>query len=77
MENVVFKIYDGGIGRENDVLAIWPDVEWDRNGNLQSYMHIGQHGGASPKLLTELPDATEEQAAPLKKELISIGYDIS
>ena len=32
------------------VIAIMPDIEADHRGNVQSYMHIGQHGAASPNL---------------------------
>ena len=35
------------------VIAIMPDIKADYRGNVQSYMHIGQHGAASPGLQTD------------------------
>ena len=41
------------------------------------YMHIGQHSAASYGLiLQETRLATEEEYAPLQKELEAIGYNL-
>ena len=44
---------------------------------IGSYMHIGQHSSASPDLLEELEDATPEEYAALRDELVSIGYTLN
>ena len=67
---VIFKVFKDG-----EVIALFPDDKWNAS-NITSYMRIGQHGGASPDLLTELKDATPQQYKELKQELIGIGYDI-
>lgn len=73
-DTVEFKIIEG------EIIAIFPGNIWsmDDDGNPQytSYMHVGQHGGCSPELLSELPTATPEQAEPLRLELVGIGYSI-
>ena len=66
-DKVVFKVFP-----EGDVIALFPNESY--GGYILSYMHVGQHRYASPELLTDLPDATEEQYAELKKELLNIGY---
>jgi hypothetical protein len=59
---------------EGEVIALFPDIEADNKGNVQSYMHVGQHGAASPDLLTDLPEATISEFFPLYKELVlSVG----
>lgn len=67
---VVFKKFP-----EGDVIALMPDDVCDLHGNITSYMHIGQHGAASPALLIELEDATAEEYEALKHELEThVGY---
>lgn len=61
---------------EDEVIALFPDIEWDHMGNIMSYMHYGQHGAAS-KSLMRLRYASEEQYKNLKQELESIGYVIT
>lgn len=38
---------------DRQVIAIMPDIVGDRWGNIQSYMHIGQHAAASPDLQSD------------------------
>lgn len=45
-----------------------------RQGYIESYMHVGQHGEACYELVRELPGATIKEYAPLLQELKSIGY---
>ena len=60
---------------ENDeVIALFPDIEWDTQGNITSYMHIGQHGGASKELLNDLLLAETNEYQELKEESETIGY---
>lgn len=65
---VIFKELEG------EVLAVFPEEICDSNGNINSYMHVGQHGACSPLLLEELHNATDY--TDLKEELESIGYKL-
>ena len=67
---VQFKKFEDG-----EVIALFPKEEWDLNGNIASYIHVGQHGGASRELLEDLEDATKEEYTELKNELEGIGYN--
>ena len=69
--SVHFRIFKDG-----DVIALFPDESWDFKGNIASYARIGQHSGASPELMDELPAATPEQYGELKAELEHIGYEL-
>lgn len=66
--DVVFRVFP-----EGDVIALFPG-EQAGHGLINSYMRLGQHGGASPKLVRELRHATRKEYAPLLAELKSIGY---
>lgn len=57
------------------ILAIFPDIPADMNGNLLDYMTIGQHGACCPKYAEKLDDATPDEYAPLLAELENIGYN--
>ena len=61
---VCYRVFDDG-----DVVALFPNLDADLNGNITSYQHIGQHGAASRDLLTELRAATETEHAELHAEL--------
>ena len=69
------KFHDG------DIIALFPNEKyapvlvWDSNGCITSYMHMGQHGGASTKLYSQLDDAQPHEYMELKKELETIGYN--
>lgn len=69
MINVKFKVFEDG-----EVIALFPDEAW-QPGAIASYQHIGQHGGASPELMTDLEDATLAEYKSLLAELESIGYE--
>lgn len=58
---------------EGDVIAVFPDTTWTDN-TVASYMHIGQHGGASLELMTSLPDAKDYK--DLFEELEESGYNL-
>ena len=70
-DKTIFRIY-----RDGDVIALFPQISASVSGELcGSYMHIGQHGGATPQLVinrTRL--AKPKEYAPLLKELRKIGY---
>jgi len=63
------KFHDGYI------IAIFPNEKWDLNDCITSYMHIGQHSGASKKLCNQLDNAQPHEYMELKKELETIGYN--
>lgn len=70
MTKVVFRKFKDG-----QVIALFPQEPWDYKGNIVSYMHIGQHGGASRSIVQDTKLATKEEYAPLLKELKKIGYN--
>lgn len=65
---------------DGDVIALFPKLfeSQDVHGNqfILSYMHIGQHGGASDDLIDDLSPATADEYSDLKAELTSIGYEL-
>jgi hypothetical protein len=65
---------------DGDVIALFPKLltGQDNQGNqfIMSYMHIGQHGGASDDLIDDLSPATADEYSNLKAELTSIGYEL-
>ena len=73
MTPVIFRTFRNG----GDVIALFPTVAHDPSGlYIQSYQHVGQHGAASPVLAVHhTRPATEAEAAPLRRELVRIGYD--
>jgi hypothetical protein len=66
--DVVFRVFP-----EGDVIALFPG-EGAGRGLINSYQHVGQHGGASPALIKELRKATRAEYASLLAELKQIGY---
>ena len=66
---VVFRKFPDG-----DVIALFPEIEWNHRGDFSSYLHIGQHGGASPALVQSTKPATPTEYADLLAELETIGY---
>ena len=65
--DVAFRVFP-----EGDVIALFPKQDEGR-GQIGSYQHLGQHGGADRSLL-RLKKATPSQYASLLAELKSIGY---
>jgi hypothetical protein len=61
---------------EGDLIALFPNEIADHQGNIMSYMRIGQHGAASPELVKELKRATPKQYKSLYNELVSLGYEL-
>ena len=59
---------------QGEVIALFPEIPADLSGNIESYMHTGQHGAASPSLSRSCPLATPQEYAPLAAELARIGY---
>ena len=69
---VVFRKWNNG-----DIIALFPMIQADNQGLLcTSYMHIGQHGGASYwRVIAQTVPATPAEYADLLVELKAIGYD--
>ena len=58
------------------IIALWPAVAADRNGNCNSYEHVGQHGGADYQgVIAKTLPATPKEYADLLAELKQIGYN--
>ena len=62
--------------QEGDIIALFPEIQADYAGNIQSYQHIGQHGAANRELLNDLEIAIESEYKDLYNELKVIGYDL-
>lgn len=69
---MIFRKYNDGT-----IIALFPYEPVDLAGHINSYMHIGQHGGADYEHTiknTSVP--TTKETLNLKYELESIGYNI-
>lgn len=65
---VIFRKFPDG-----DIIAIFPELPGDSSpSTCLSYMHIGQHSAADPRL--PIPLAIESEYAELMRELVRIGY---
>jgi hypothetical protein len=61
---------------DESVFAYFPEEDYDKVEQFKAcYAHVGQHSACHPKYLKQCKPATKEEAAPLLKELRSIGYD--
>jgi hypothetical protein len=71
---VIYRTFKTG----GDTIALFPCEPADSLGeNCQSYMHVGQHGAASPAIMRgSTRPATRNEIAPLAKELQRNGYDL-
>jgi hypothetical protein len=71
---VVFRRFPDG-----DVIALFPCLAaecldpWP----CQSYMHVGQHGAADPRIVHDTRPARPHEYAALKAELEQIGYRLA
>lgn len=63
---VIFRMYKG------ELAAYFPTLGWSRTGTITCYVHVGQHGEATPDWLWRGKRATPEQYADLLAELRSI-----
>ena len=70
---VIFRKFSDG-----DIIALMPELPGNYNPYMtcESYMHIGQHGGASVDLTNVTIPAKPEEYASLLSELESIGYNV-
>lgn len=68
---IIFRKFEDG-----EIIAFFPYEFWNvMKGEITSYMHIGQHGGASPELINELDTCSPKEYKDLLNELKSIGYE--
>lgn len=72
MTKVVFRKFKN----DGDVIALFPETFPDEKPYVMSYMHLGQHGQADPRLVDVTVLATEEEYTPLLQELKNLcGYE--
>lgn len=63
-------------GESTDVIAVFPEIQWDNLPSLACYEHYGQHGGCTADWVSACTrPATPEEYADLLAELKRIGYD--
>jgi len=71
---VIFRTYTGKDG--GDVIAILLDCDANP-GHVVCYQHVGQHGeGKYWHIMSATRPATEEERAPLFRELTQRGYQL-
>ena len=71
MTKVIFRKF-----RNGEVIALFPQEAATSDGwECMSYMHVGQHGSASPTIVHETKPAMWDEFVELLRELQSIGYD--
>ena len=70
---VIFRAWIYG----NEIIALFPEIAGDTTGyNCQSYMHVGQHGAASPNIIQDTRPARPDEYKKLYEELTEIGYNL-
>lgn len=68
---VIFRKFSGG-----QIIALIPYEISDYKGNVNSYMHIGQHSGATLDLIHTTKLAQEIEYRDLLNEMENLGYNI-
>lgn len=69
---VVFRMFKDG-----EVLALFPDIVNYRNGECESYQHVGQHGAADYGHCIQITTpAKPDEYADLQCELEGMGYNL-
>jgi hypothetical protein len=73
VEFVIFRKFPDG-----DIIALFPCIpaEGLNPWTCQSYMHVGQHGAADPRIVHDTRPARKHEYAALKTELERIGYHL-
>lgn len=66
--------------KDGDVIALFPEIATDTIGyNCESFIHVGQHGAASPRIIlkdTKLANLEDGAVKKLIKELEGRGYNL-
>lgn len=70
---VIFRIWPKSKG--GDVIALFPAEPGTSAYDVNSYMHVGQHGSADLGLINETRPATAAEYASLKHELEGAPYN--
>ena len=72
MDKTIYRKYPDG-----EIIALFPQITANIGGcNCCSYMHIGQHGAATPDIVVSRTKlATPDEYAELHVELEQIGYN--
>jgi len=74
-DRAVFRKWKTG---DQGVIALFPDLPWNRQGQVTSYEHIGQHGAADyPGVVRQTVPASRAEAASLRRELRGRGYRLN
>ena len=72
--DVIFRKYRVS----NEIIALMPHDVVDFEGNVNSYMHVGQHGAADYiGVIANTIPATDTECADLKREMEGVGYNIN
>lgn len=60
----------------NEVIALFPNMEWSQDGSITSYMHVGQHSGAHYNhVIKGSKPVSAAECRPLLDELTNlVGY---
>lgn len=66
---VVFRKFKDG-----KIIALFPEIV--SGCYIMSYMHIGQHGDASPMVVSDTRPATKAEYLHLFRELSGLGYNL-
>tara|TARA_R110000868_G_scaffold74337_10_gene214985 strand:+ start:2773 stop:3081 length:309 start_codon:yes stop_codon:yes gene_type:complete len=75
--DMVFRV-DTSKEFKGDVFVLFPHEVADFYGGVVSYQHLGQHSAADYVFcMGKSRKATEEEFAPLKKEIESLGYNVN
>jgi hypothetical protein len=70
--DITFRKFSNG-----EIIAVMPHEVCDYKGNVNSYMHIGQHGAADYNhIISTTKLATPRDYATLLNELEGIGYNV-
>ena len=74
--DIIFRV-DKSKDFKGTVFALFPHECSDHKGNVTSYQHLGQHGGADYGycMATSRP-AKESEYSDLKREMEGLGYNI-
>ena len=63
--------------KDGEIIALFPEEDWNHYGGCSSYMHMGQHSGADYNhVLAISKSAKLEEYRDLKTELESRGYNL-
>ena len=75
--DVIFRV-DNTKDFKGTIFALFPHEVWDKQGNVTSYQHVGQHSGADYNhCIKNSKLATPTQALKLYTELETIGYKLN